>query len=277
MTVADRYAGQQGPCAHCGQTITIPQTSATDETAVDRSALVRAWLLIAGACILGLIGLGLVASMVFPLIVSAREDARRRRCADNGREISVAIIAYEKMHGTFPPQYTVDEQNRPLTSWRTHLLPYMEQAARYERYRHDEPWDSPGNKALVEPPIVTYLCPSDVLTHSPVLPISNYLGIVGEQCIFDGARTASHAQISQGGGIFKTILFGETIHARVQWSEPRDIEMRQALDTLGTPQSLLSSYHPDGINMVFADGHSEFMAADSSRRILQALFTIDAD
>src|SRR3989442_9210678 len=34
------------------------------------------------------------------------------------------------------------------SSWRVHLLPYLDQAPLYKQFQLDEPWDSEHNKAL---------------------------------------------------------------------------------------------------------------------------------
>ena len=40
------------------------------------------------------------------------------------------------------------------------ILPFLEQQALYSKFKLDEPWDSPHNKALISEMPPTYLCPS---------------------------------------------------------------------------------------------------------------------
>ena len=44
----------------------------------------------------------------------------------------------------------VDNNGKPLLSWRVMLLPYIEQEALYKEFKLDEPWDSANNLPLVE-------------------------------------------------------------------------------------------------------------------------------
>ena len=61
-----------------------------------------------------------------------------QRPADLNRmkQIGLAFLNYESVHRRFPPH---DEKGAGL-SWRVHLLPYLEEAALYERFKLDEPW-----------------------------------------------------------------------------------------------------------------------------------------
>ncbi|OHB75124.1 MAG: hypothetical protein A2W31_16285 [Planctomycetes bacterium RBG_16_64_10] len=47
--------------------------------------------------------LGLLITLLLPLLVAGRESARRWQCADNFRQIAVALLAYHDTHGSLPP------------------------------------------------------------------------------------------------------------------------------------------------------------------------------
>ena len=53
-----------------------------------------------------------------------------------------------------------DKQGKPLLSWRVAILPYIEQQGLYQKFKLDEPWDSPHNQALLKEMPSTYVCPS---------------------------------------------------------------------------------------------------------------------
>ncbi|MFC1759846.1 DUF1559 domain-containing protein, partial [Planctomycetota bacterium] len=42
-----------------------------------------------------------------------------------------------------------DKSGRPLLSWRVAILPFLGERKLFERFRLDEPWDSPHNKSLI--------------------------------------------------------------------------------------------------------------------------------
>ena len=58
---------------------------------------------------------------------------------------------YQAVNQTFPPAASVDKQGKPLLSWRVAILPYLEQQELYNKFKLDEPWDSPrNNKELIQ-------------------------------------------------------------------------------------------------------------------------------
>lgn len=52
--------------------------------------------------------------------------------------------------GRFPDDDGLDDDNKGNLSWRVHVLPYLDQAALYNQFHVDEPWDSDHNKTLIE-------------------------------------------------------------------------------------------------------------------------------
>src|SRR5262245_60656054 len=89
-----------------------------------------------------------LACLLLPAVQSPGGGGRRATCANNLRNISLALCQYHDIHGTFPPAYITDEDGRPMHSWRVLLLPYLDQHSVYRQYRFDEPWDGPNNSAL---------------------------------------------------------------------------------------------------------------------------------
>ena len=57
---------------------------------------------------------------------------------------------YEQAYNALPPAYTVDANGRPLHSWRTLILPYLEQESLYQTIDLSKPWNDPANARAVE-------------------------------------------------------------------------------------------------------------------------------
>jgi hypothetical protein len=100
---------------------------------------------------------GLLLALLGPLNRgSGRGAAQRIQCVNNLKQIGLALHNYEQDHGTLPPAFTVDAKGRPLHSWRTLILPYMEYGRLYERIDLSRPWDDPANaQALNDRPLLT--------------------------------------------------------------------------------------------------------------------------
>ena len=79
--------------------------------------------------VLGIIGI--VICMMLPAVRSAREPARRNQCKSNLKQIALALQGYAQVHGALPPAYTTDADGKPLHSWRTLILPFMEEQRLY--------------------------------------------------------------------------------------------------------------------------------------------------
>jgi len=93
--------------------------------------------------------LGIVAALValwLPASRGGREPARRSQCKNNLKQIGLALHNYVDHHGVLPPAYTVDANGKRLHSWRTLILPYLDQAELFNRIDLSKPWDDPVNE-----------------------------------------------------------------------------------------------------------------------------------
>lgn len=256
--VADRFAGQRGPCASCGQTIVIPATGGAETRGAPPAARAGSrWVLfavLAAVVALPLLFFGaILAGLLLPAVQSARAAARDAACRHNMRQIAVAIEDYRTVHGHYPPSYVADQNGRPLHSWRVLILPYLERQDLYDQYDFDEPWDGPNNRRLHDRMPDIFACPEVVETGGRTT--TNYVVVSGPGAIFDGPRTTSRQEITDDPA--QTILLVEMEGANIHWLEPRDLdkqtmtfEVNAANDGHG-----IFSFHPRGANVVFADLH----------------------
>ena len=69
---------------------------------------------------------------------------------NNLRDIALAILNFESANQAFPTRYNKASDGRPLLSWRVHILPFINELKLYEKFKLDEPWNSPHNKKLIK-------------------------------------------------------------------------------------------------------------------------------
>ena len=100
-----------------------------------------------------------LAAVIDSAIRPIRQAALRRQCADNEKQIGLALQNYHSRHETFPPAYSSGKDGKPLLSWRVLILPYVDQNDLYNEFHLDESWDSPHNRALIARMPATYRCP----------------------------------------------------------------------------------------------------------------------
>lgn len=158
------------------------------------------------------------------------EDAAKQNATDmRFKRILLAIHNFHAANGQLPPlPKHLGPDGKPLLSWRVHLLPYLEQAALYNKFHLDEPWDSPHNKPLLDEM-------PDVYASSSLLPLATPLPAghttcvapVGENTIFGQGKGVRFAQIIDG--LSNTIAIVEVNAAgAVPWTAPQDYAFDRA-------------------------------------------------
>ena len=230
------------------------------------TALVIVIVLAVTAIPMLLVCVGVLVALLLPAVQASREAARRMQCANNLKQIALAMHNYEAVYRSFPPAYTTDENARPLHSWRTLLLPYLEQAALYNTIDLSKPWDDPVNQLAASTTVPTYSCPS---VPSGVQGTTVYQVIVDPRSIFSGPRSTPLNEIIDGTS--QTLLVAEVPHSQaVPWMSPQDCDLPTfAKAAQGT------HHHGRGANMALADGSITFVSETASAEDRRALVTKD--
>lgn len=270
--VDDQYAGQTGPCASCGQSITIPAAGAGySETVTPARSSMGPGSILAIVLVVLLVCGGLVV-LLLPARETAREAARRSQCMNNLKQIALAMHNYHDRYKCFPAAVITDEDDVPLHSWRVAILPYLEQAPLFDLYNFDEPWDSPSNRTLGAARPNCYTCPSDANLGPEE---TNYVMIVGKGTV--GGEPNEVVKFSDIlDGTSNTIMAIEVAGAGICWMEPRDMTVDEAIAYITNPEANGQEHaHPGGVNAVFADGSVQFISETIDPQTLRNLLTRD--
>src|SRR6266849_1273565 len=85
--------------------------------------------------------------------VKATEEEAAKHLENSQVNLKVIALAFhnyaDATNGQLPRDIT-DKDGKVLLSWRVLILPYVEQADLYKKFKLDEPWDSKNNRDLVE-------------------------------------------------------------------------------------------------------------------------------
>lgn len=183
--------------------------------------------------------IGILIALLLPAIQAARESARRNQCANNMRQLSLAVLSYESAHKALPSageakirSETVKDTydvlifnplGGKLFSWIVAILPFVEEQSLYDKFdRSQSVLKQPKNPQATS--LATLLCPSDsaagrfynyVESNTIQCAKGNYAAYVSPhhvdtQFLFPGALIAGGQRLSQiSGGVSQTLLLSE--------------------------------------------------------------------
>jgi prepilin-type processing-associated H-X9-DG protein len=202
-------------------------------------------------------------ALLLPAVQSAREAARRAQCVNNIKQIMLAMFNFENANNAFPRDIT-DKKGKPLLSWRVSILRYLDQGVLFDKFKLDEPWDSPHNKELLKYMPLVYQCPSRANAEPYA---TTYRGFVGPGAFFETGRAIRLDDITDGTS--NTIAVVEAKDS-VPWTKPDDLpfDPRANRSLYGAGSS-----HPGGFNCGFADGSVRFIKISINPTTLRALIT----
>jgi prepilin-type N-terminal cleavage/methylation domain-containing protein/prepilin-type processing-associated H-X9-DG protein len=107
--------------------------------------------------------IGILISMLLPAVQQVRVAAARLQCANNLRQMGLALHNYHDTYAAFPPALVASGVNAmdAQTSGFTYLLPFLEQDDTYHTYNFDDPWYLPSNYQAVGTAVKVFYCPAN--------------------------------------------------------------------------------------------------------------------
>ncbi len=187
--------------------------------------------------------IGILVALLLPAVQKVRDAAQRTACANDMKQIGLALHNYHDVNGTLPPGLDPNQPTGGPTnyyfywSWMARILPFVEQdnlwrqADNYARTVSANPWDGSlpgqpqGNPAL-RTTLTVYTCPADnrVLSSEYVtgkggnltVAFTEFLGVSGIQMypvtskyegLFFPTSHVKFADISDG--LSNTLAVGE--------------------------------------------------------------------
>jgi prepilin-type N-terminal cleavage/methylation domain-containing protein/prepilin-type processing-associated H-X9-DG protein len=242
--------------------------------------------------------IGVLIGMLLPAVHSVREAARRIRCANNLRQIGIALQNYHSSFNAFPPGVTDwrpffrGDRSRRNIAWSALILPQLDQSNLFNQLNLKLPFDDPANADAASQILSVFQCPSDAAQaastgSSPQRGPTDYGGIFGERInspnnppkgimIFDQAISLS--DVTDGSS--NTIIVAEDSgldngdSGDGQWINGRNVfDQAFAINAAPDFENDMRSNHPGGAQAVFADAHVNFIDQQIQLQTLGAICT----
>lgn len=213
---------------------------------------------------LWIVALIFVATFLYPAFPFRRppyQEETRRLCRSNLNAIAKALTLYHQAYNTLPPAYTTDTQGRKLHSWRTLILPYMNQEALYQQIDLSKPWDDPANLAISAKMPNTYQCPG--LHQAP--GVTTYHVAIGKYYRAD-PRTRRPLERFSSRRKETLMVFEAAEENAVPWMSPRDSDF----ESIPTSMDRDFLTHLNGFHGITADGEVHYFHSEQD----QPSFTI---
>jgi Protein of unknown function (DUF1559) len=186
----------------------------------------------------------------------------RVRTINNLKRMALAMHNYAATYGCRFPAAAIRGDGQPLLSWRVAILPYLEQDALYQRFRHDEAWNSPHNLSLLGEMPRVY---APVGTEGTGSYTTYYQGVVGSGSLFDGQEGARIEEVTSLAS--PTLMVVEAADP-VPWTKPEDVPYHE-----GGPLPAFGGHSSDGVYVVLADGSVRLISRKLSPVTLRALIS----
>jgi prepilin-type N-terminal cleavage/methylation domain-containing protein len=138
--------------------------------------------------------IGLLIGLLMPAVQKAREAANRVSCANNLKQIGLALHHYHLDFGKLPPRAKLaglaDANQTAGATWAVLILPYMEQDNLYRQWDLNRRFYDQTDAARLTP-VPNYFCPTR-------RSASDAVSVSGDQAMLAGGALAANIAGSLG-------------------------------------------------------------------------------
>jgi prepilin-type N-terminal cleavage/methylation domain-containing protein len=150
-----------------------------------------------------LVIIGILVALLLPAVQKVREAANRLQCANNLKQMGLALHGYHDANRSFPPGVvaaTPDLENGQHSGL-VLLLPFLEQQPLFQKYNLTLPWKNPANLAVAKFRVPIFLCPSSA---NLVPEDGGFPGSPTDYAFCKGATAylSTDGQLRAGSGLF---------------------------------------------------------------------------
>ena len=179
-----------------------------------------------------------LSGLLLPAVQKVREAANRARCANNLKQLSLAVHNYHDSYGRlpinrygayFPPNFHGSDQNSYSWSWLAVLLPFLEEDNLYRQ--GNIPQTTLSGSGVMAEPIKLFFCPSDQAINIQVwiddqyMPgaeaaVTNYKGVMGSNWAWGDYQNSGTINQNNGHLLRDPFWNGDGIFWLNSWTFP---------------------------------------------------------
>jgi prepilin-type N-terminal cleavage/methylation domain-containing protein/prepilin-type processing-associated H-X9-DG protein len=145
--------------------------------------------------------LAVLVGLLIPAVQRVREAGNRMHCANNLKQIALAVHAYHDLYKRIPYNQFGPYGGGPDSyawSWLARVLPYIEQNDLYVAGQIPE--QTLEQSGVIAAQISIFLCPSDNAGSGPRLDAGNLTGVAVGQTNYKGVSGANWGDDTDGNG-----------------------------------------------------------------------------
>lgn len=251
---------------HTDQTNSGPSQGADGHGAGKRGLVF--WLATISIVLVGLfISLSLFG--VLPAVFFKGQAEQRELARSNAKELGRAIKSHSKTFVRLPSN-RIAEDGTPLLSWRWELLSFAGNGMLADSIDYTKSWKDQDMVIMKDQVAAKMRVPN---MQSPrgknqEDPITHFVCVTDEASPMASGKTKlTDVEARDGAG--GTAIFLEYHDSDIEWIEPRDITLQQAI------AAIQSSDAPGGTVVGMADGRAILVPKSASKEDLEKLFLLD--
>ncbi len=111
--------------------------------------------------------IGILVGMLLPAVQQVRAAARRTQCANNSRQMGLALLNYESSHQSFPAGWVTNDSTNALAEpgwgWSAKILPFVDAGNLYQQIDFGVAIDDPIHETSISQIVPIFLCPSETI------------------------------------------------------------------------------------------------------------------
>lgn len=211
-----------------------------------------------------IVSLFVIGALLWP-VGGHRGGGPRTYCKNNIKQILLALANYESHYGALPPAHTLDANGMPLHSWRTLILPFLDQQNLYDSIDLSKPWDDPKNEIAMSTPVDAFRCPASKCPKN----FTSYLAVITPDSCLQDHHARRMTEIKHDHSRTVIILEVTADHA-VPWMSPQDSD-EELLMGFGPTTKLPHTTGPQaGMLDLHVESLSPTMSASERRGLISA-------